>query len=192
MRPLHTVFGIRMSAPARYSRLSISLHWLTLLLIIVVYAMMEFKGLFPKDSPERALMKMVHASCGLTILALTVIRLTTRLFQRSPAISPAPPAWEQAGARLMHVALYAFLIAMPLLAWFGINSFGGTVKAWGFALPALTGEDKALGRTLIDTHKLIANIGYALIGLHALAALKHHYISRDNTLRRMLPARTRG
>jgi len=178
-----------MSAPARYSRLSISLHWLTLLLIVVVYSMMEFKGLFPKDSPERAFMKMLHASCGLTILALTAIRLATRPFQHTPAITPAPAAWEQTVARLMHAALYAMLIALPLLAWFGINAFGGTVKAWGMALPALTGVDKALGRTLIDTHKLIANIGYALIGLHALAALKHHYISRDDTLRRMLPSR---
>ncbi|MHA3904990.1 cytochrome b [Castellaniella sp. WN] len=178
-----------MSAPARYSRLSISLHWLTLLLIIVVYAMMEFKGLFPKDSPERAFMKMMHASCGLTILALTLARLATRLFQHSPAITPAPAAWERAGAGLMHVALYAMLIALPLLVWFGINSFGGTVRAWGIALPALTGVDKALGGAVIDTHKLIANVGYALIGLHALAALKHHYISRDDTLRRMLPSR---
>src|SRR5690606_31179191 len=104
-------------------------------------------------------------------------------FQHTPAITPAPAAWEQTVARLMHAALYAMLIALPLLAWFGINSFGGTVKAWGMALPALTGVDKALGRTLIDTHKLIANIG------HALAALKHHYISRDDTLRRMLPSR---
>ncbi|MGB6008888.1 cytochrome b [Castellaniella sp.] len=178
-----------MPAPARYSRLSISLHWLTLFLIVVVYSMMEFKGLFPKDSPERAFMRTMHASCGLTILALTAIRLATRPFQRSPAIVPAPAAWERIGARLMHAALYAMLIALPLLSWFGINAFGGTVKAWGIALPALTGEDKTLGRAVIDTHKLIANIGYGLIGLHALAALKHHYISRDNTLRRMLPSR---
>ncbi|MDY0310377.1 MAG: cytochrome b [Castellaniella sp.] len=179
-----------MPAPARYNRLSISLHWLTLLLIVVVYAAMELKGLFPKESSEHALMKMLHSSCGLTILALTVIRLATRLTQGRPAITPEPAAWERASALLMHVALYAFLIAMPLLAWFGINAVGGTVKVWGIALPALTGEDKALGKTIIDTHKLIANIGYALIGLHALAALRHHYISRDDTLRRMLPART--
>ena len=179
-----------MSAPTRYNRLSISLHWITLLLIIVVYAMMEFKDFFPKDSPERAFMKMMHFSFGLTILALTLIRLATRLFQRSPAITPEPAVWERIVARLTHVALYAMLIALPLLAWFGINAYGGTVHVWGIALPALTGVDKALGETVLDTHELIANAGYALIGLHALAALKHHYISRDDTLRRMLPLRT--
>ncbi|WP_368641034.1 cytochrome b [Castellaniella ginsengisoli] len=178
-----------MPAPARYSRPAIALHWITLLLIVVVYAMMELKGLFPKDSPEQGFMKMIHASCGLTILALTVVRLATRLARRSPAITPAPAAWEQFAARLMHAALYAMLLALPLLAWTGINAFGGTVKVWGIALPALIGVDKALGSTILDTHRLIANTGYFLIGLHALAALKHHYVRRDDTLRRMLPLR---
>ncbi len=178
-----------MSTPARYSRPAIALHWITLLLIVVVYAMMELKGLFPKDSPEQAFMKMMHASCGLTILALTTVRLVTRLCRRSPAITPAPAVWERLSARLMHVALYGMLLALPLLAWFGINAFGGTAQVWGIALPALAGVDKALGSTIFDAHRLIANIGYFLIGLHTLAALKHHYIRRDDTLRRMLPAR---
>lgn len=178
-----------MSTPSRYSRLSINLHWLTLLLIIVVYAMAELKGFFPKESTTAATMRMLHSSCGLTILALTLVRLGSRLFQRAPAITPQPAVWENLAARLMHIALYAMLITLPLLAWFGINSFGGSPKIWGIALPALTGVDKALGSTIFDAHKLIAKIGYGLIALHALAALKHHYIRRDDTLQRMLPAR---
>ena len=177
------------STPARYNRLSIGLHWLTLLLIIVVYSMMEFRGLFPKDSPERAFMRMMHVTCGLTILALTVIRLGVRLSQRTPPITPAPAAWEMAAAHLMHAALYAMLIALPLLAWFGINAHGHAVQVWGVSLPMITSENPELGKTIIGTHKLIAKTGYFLIGLHALAALKHHYLSRDNTLRRMLPGR---
>ncbi|HET8597519.1 MAG TPA: cytochrome b [Castellaniella sp.] len=175
--------------PRRYSRLAISLHWLTLLLIIVVYSMMEFKGLFPKDSPERAFMKMLHSSCGLTILALTLVRVGARFFQRAPDITPAPPAWEQRAAVLMHAALYAMLIALPLLAWFAISAAGGSPRFWGIPLPALTTENKELARSVIDAHKLIANIGYGLIALHVLAALKHHYIRRDDTLLRMLPGR---
>lgn len=174
---------------ARYSRPAIALHWITLLLIVVVYAAMEFKDLFPKDSPERALTRMLHASCGLTILALTVARLCLRPLNRIPDIVPPPAKWERISAGLMHVALYTLLIILPLLAWFAISARGGTPQVWGFALPALTGEDKALAKSVMDAHRLIANIGYALIGLHVLAALKHHYISRDNTLRRMLPSR---
>lgn len=178
-----------MSTPSRYSRLSISLHWLTLLLIIVVYAMAELKGFFPKESATGAAMRMLHSSCGLTILALTLLRLASRPFQRTPAITPQPAAWESLAARLMHAALYALLIVLPLLAWFGISAYGSNPAVWGIPLPALTGEDKALGSTLFDAHKLIANIGYGLIALHTLAALKHHYINRDNALQRMLPAR---
>ncbi|WP_323012106.1 cytochrome b [Castellaniella sp.] len=179
-----------MSAPSQYSRLSIGLHWLTLLLIIVVYAMAELKGFFPKDSSTHATMKMLHSSCGLTILTLTAIRLVARIFQHAPAIYPAPAPWENLLAKLMHIALYAMLIGLPLLAWFAISAFGGSPSIWGIPLPALTTENKDLATSVIGAHKLIANIGYGLIGLHVLAALKHHYISRDNTLRRMLPARS--
>jgi len=178
-----------MSVPSRYSRLSITLHWLTLLLIIAVYSMAEFKGFFPRESATAATMRMLHSSCGLTILALTLIRVGTRLFQRSPGIAPPPAAWEKLLARLMHLALYAMLIGLPLLAWFAISAMGGSPRIWGISLPALTAENKALGKSVIGAHKLIANIGYGLIALHVLAALKHHYISRDNTLLRMLPAR---
>ena len=172
---------------SRYSRLSISLHWLTLLLVIGAYAMMEFRGFVPKDSPERAFMRMMHVTCGLSILVLTLIRLGVRLRQPAPPITPAPAAWEMAAARLLHGALYAMLIALPLLAWFGINAHGHAVQLWGISLPMITGENPELGKAVIGTHKLIAKIGYFLIGLHVLAALKHHYVSRDDTLRRMLP-----
>ena len=177
------------TTPARYSRLSISLHWLTLLLVIGAYAMMEFRGLVPKDSPERAFMRMMHVTCGLSILVLTLIRLGVRLGRRTPPITPAPAAWEMTSARLMHGALYAMLIALPLLAWFGINAHGHAVQVWGVSLPMITGENPDLGKAVIGSHKLIAKAGYFLIGLHALAALKHHYFNRDDTLRRMLPGR---
>ncbi|MFT0533682.1 cytochrome b [Castellaniella hirudinis] len=178
-----------MSAPRQYSRLSIGLHWLTLLLIIVVYAMAELKGFFPRDSATAAAMRILHSSCGLTILALTIIRLAVRLRHPAPRITPAPADWENLLAKVMHAALYAMLIALPLLAWFAISAFGGSPRFWGIPLPALTTENKDLAKNVIGAHKLIANIGYGLIGLHALAALKHHYIRRDDTLRRMLPAR---
>ena len=97
-----------MPAPSRYSRLSITLHWLTLLLIGVVYSMAEFKGFFPRESATAATMRMLHSSCGLTILALTLIRVSSRLFQRAPDIAtgstrqcnqPAVVASQQCVAR---------------------------------------------------------------------------------------------
>ncbi|CAM5779241.1 cytochrome b [Castellaniella caeni] len=178
-----------MSAPSRYSPLSISLHWLTLLLLVVVYTTAELKGFFPRESATMATLKMLHSSCGLTVLVLAVLRLGARLAQHAPGITPAPAAWETRLAQLMHVALYALVIGLPLLAWFGINAAGGSPRLWGLPLPVLSAENKALAKSVLGAHKLIANIGYGLIGLHALAALRHHYIRRDDTLLRMLPAR---
>ncbi|MDR2154682.1 MAG: cytochrome b/b6 domain-containing protein, partial [Burkholderiaceae bacterium] len=57
---------------------------------------------------------------------------------------------------------------------------------------ALIGPDKALGKQIKEVHETVATIGYGLIGLHAAAALFHHYVMRDNTLLRMLPARKGG
>jgi cytochrome b561 len=81
---------------------------------------------------------------------------------------------------------------MPLLGWMILSGEGKPVSFFGIQLPALIPENKALARQLEDIHELTGNIGYALIGLHAAAALAHHYFQRDNTLLRMLPLRRRS
>lgn len=179
------------TTPDRYHRLSISVHWLTLLLLVAVYALIELRGQFPKGSDARELMKTWHNMLGLLVFVLLFARLALRLRFRVPPITPAPPAWQQALARAMHVALYAFLFVMPLLGWLTLSAKGKPIPFFGLELPALIGPDKGLARSLEDLHELIGNIGYYLIGLHALAALFHHYLVHDNTLIRMLPGRGR-
>jgi cytochrome b561 len=87
----------------------------------------------------------------------------------------------------MHLALYLFLIAMPLLGWLALSATGKPVPFFGLQLPALVGADKALADSLKEIHETIGTVGYYLVGLHAAAALFHHYGMRDNTLPRMLP-----
>ena len=87
----------------------------------------------------------------------------------------------------MHLALYAFLVAMPLLGWLTLSAKGKPIPFFGLQLPALVGADKALADSLKEVHETIGTIGYYLVGLHAVAALFHHYGMRDNTLQRMLP-----
>lgn len=163
----------------------ISLHWLTFLLIIAVYALMEFKGIYPKDSPERALMKSLHFSIGISVLVLTLARIVVRILTKVPPIVPEPPAKQQLLAKLVHLALYGFLIAMPVIGMLMINSHGHNAHVWGIELPALIGEDKSLGRLFHEMHEVIANIGYLLIGTHAAAGIYHHHKMKDNTLLRM-------
>lgn len=169
----------------RYSTLLISLHWLMLLLIVTVYCAMEFRGWFPRDSAARGFMKVAHITLGLSVLALVVVRIGARLASAVPAIVPAPSVWEARLAKLTHLLLYAFMIAMPLLGWLMLSAEGRTIPFWGLELPALLEPDKALGHRIEDFHVLLGKLGYFLIGLHALAALVHHYIKRDNTLVRM-------
>ncbi|MBS0590327.1 MAG: cytochrome b [Proteobacteria bacterium] len=173
----------------RYSALSISAHWLTALLIIAVYCLIEFRDIFPRGSDGREAMKMWHIMLGLVIFGLVFVRLAALAVYRIPPIMPTPPAWQHILAKWMHFALWLFLIAMPVLGWLTLSAQGKPVPFFGLELPALLAPDKALGHQLEEIHETIGTIGYWLIGLHVVAALYHHHFMRDDTLLRMLPQR---
>jgi cytochrome b561 len=174
----------------RYGSLSIGMHWLMLLLLVAVYACIELREFYPRGSDLREGLKTWHFMLGLGVFALVFVRLAIRLVSGpTPPIRPAPPVWQERLAALMHLALYAFLIAMPLLGWLTLSASDKPVPFFGLQLPALLGADKALADSLKEIHETIGTVGYYLVGLHALAALVHHYVNRDNTLRRMLPGR---
>lgn len=179
------------TSPARFHALSIAAHWLTLALLIAVYALIEFHGDFPKGSALHDGMKTWHFMLGLTVFAIVFLRLALRLVFRAPPIVPQPPAWQRFLGTTMHGALYAFLIVMPLLGWLTLSAKGKTIPWFGLELPPLHAPDQALAKTLEQIHVPLGTIGYYLIGLHAVAALFHHYALRDNTLLRMLPWRPR-
>lgn len=176
----------------RYGALTIGMHWLMLILLVAVYACIELRGFYPKGSALRDAMKTWHFMLGLSVFALVFVRIALRVAGRTPPIVPAPPPWQQRLAALGHLAIYAFLIAMPLLGWLVLSAAGKPVPFFGMQLPALVGPDKALAHGLEEIHETIGTIGYYLIGLHAAAALFHHYVMRDDTLLRMLPRRGRA
>lgn len=171
----------------RYGPVSISLHWLMLLLIAAVYALMELRGYFPKGSDTREAMKTWHYMLGLSVLVLALLRVANQAIGPHPRITPAPPAWIGLSARLMHLGLYLLMIGMPILGWLSLSAEGEPIPFFGFQLPALVGESKQSAEWLEEVHEIGATVGYFLIGFHAVAALFHHYRVRDDTLRRMLP-----
>lgn len=184
-RPEATAIPLRRD---RYQPAVIFMHWLTLLLLIAVYAFIELKGYFPKKSPARDAMQAWHELMGITVFGIVLARLLVRrLYDRTPAIAPEPPHWQLALAKAMHVTLYAFLVIMPILGWFVVSAKGTLDLPLGVHLMPLIPPDKPLAETLQEIHETIGNVGYYLVGLHALIALFHHYWMRDNTLRRMLP-----
>lgn len=175
--------------PARYSSLSIALHWLMLALLVAVYACIELRELYPKGSDPREALKTWHFMLGLSVFALVWLRLAARLAGTMPRIVPPPARWQAAAAHTLHALLYLFMIGMPLAGWLLLSAAGKPVPFFGLELPALIAENKALAKQIKELHETVGTLGYYLLALHALAALFHHYVKRDNTLARMLPRR---
>jgi cytochrome b561 len=178
------------STPDRYGNLSIALHWLMLLLLIAVYASILLREVYPKGSDPREALKMWHFMLGLCVFALVFLRIALRFVGRAPPKVPPPTRWQQLLANGMHLARYALLIAMPLLGWLVLSASGKPIPLFGLELPSIWPQDKELAGTLKSLHETIGELGYYLVGLHAVAALFHHYIVRDNTLLRMLPLKS--
>ena len=171
----------------RYSTAQRNLHWIILILIVLAYITMEFRGEFARGSAGRVFMVQSHFLLGLSILALFIPRILLRFKRGTPAIEPALPAWQANLSKLLHVAIYIFLFAQPLLGLATVWTDGKVIMIpfTGIELPALLAANKELAHQLEDLHKLLAEIFYYLVGLHVLAALYHHFIRKDDTLKRM-------
>jgi len=126
---------------------------------------------------------------GLSIFGLVWLRIAARLVWLAPSVLPGP-AWQRRLAATTHLALYLFLIAIPIAGWLVLSGEGKSVPFFGLTLPPLIAPNGALAEQMEEWHELGGTIGYGLVGLHAAAALFHHYILRDSIVIRMLPVRS--
>lgn len=173
----------------RYSKLSIALHWAMFLLVVAVYSCMLLRENYPQGSAMREGLKTWHFMLGLLVFLLVLFRIAVRVLGTKPPITPEPPAWQLLFAKLIHVALYGFMLGMPIAGWVILSASGKIIPFFGLELPPLVGQSKALAGQVKEMHETVATIGYFLIGLHAFAALFHHYVAKDDTLQRMIPSR---
>jgi cytochrome b561 len=169
-----------------------SLHWLIAVLLIF---MLFFGGdLMKGEKGGSFLGPSLHASIGSAILVLSVLRLVWRLYNPPPAYPASMAPWEQMAAKTTHLLFYVLLIGMPLTGWLATPKFlseeGAMMGLTVFGAFPLPGAPN-LGLPMKAIHDLGSNFGIALLALHVLAALKHHFVNRDGVLRRMLPARVR-
>lgn len=169
----------------RYSTASIALHWATVLLFIAVYVLINLADGFPRGSPERQAARDWHGMFGLLIFALVWLRIALRVLGTTPPIQPPPSALMEKLAKLGHLALYVLMVALPMVGWLMLSAKGKPIPFFGLELPALLAPNKELGHTIEEIHEFGGNLGYFLIGGHAVAALFHHYVVKDNTLLRM-------
>ena len=177
------------STSTHYSKTMILLHWLTVILMIAVYLTIENRGLFAKGTEARDLIKYSHFVLGFGVFVLVWLRLFIRLRQPYPTITPPLVNWQHTLSKLVHILLYALMIIMPILGWLILSAAGKTLDLGLFSLPNFLQTDRGLAHDIEELHGLIGKVGYFIIGLHALAALLHHYVMKDNTLLRMLPSK---
>lgn len=169
----------------KYSALQIAIHWLVLMLTILSWCSMDLRGYFPRD--YRPWINMLHVSSGILILLLMAARLLLRIRRPAPPIVPKPKPWAIGMAHLGHLIIYLLFIALPLIGLGLMYSRGTPWFAFGLAMPHAAEANFERVDMLKEYHVLLANLSYYVVALHALAALLHHYLWRDNTLLRMMP-----
>jgi cytochrome b561 len=176
----------KLTAAGRYTGVSKTLHWVIALL---AFSQLAMGKLFEVEADEPGSLFFWHTASGLLVLALMVVRLGWRLTHAVPAQPPTTPGWQQRAARITHVAFYGLLIALPVSGWLLASLDGDAVSFFGlFSVPPLPVPGGEASEDLLEEgHELLGNILLVLSGIHVLAGLKHHYIDRDDVLRRMMP-----
>jgi cytochrome b561 len=144
-------------------------------------------------SPRKLDLFVWHKSIGVTILLLVIFRIAWRLTHTTPGPATAGGRWEHWAARASHTLLYMLMIAVPISGWWVSDTSRIPFEAyWLIPVPDLLAADRAASQAAELVHGILTKTLLALIALHIAAALRHHFILRNDTLRRMLPSRRRS
>jgi cytochrome b561 len=168
-----------------YTRTAVALHWFIALLITAGFTL----GATMTDlhmSPRKLKLYSYHKWIGITVLGLVLIRSVWRLTHAPPPEVPMP-RWQLRAARATHFLLYALMIVTPMCGWMYTSAAGYPVvylKLW--QLPDLVRKNKELADVLAEVHGFLAWTLFWVVLLHTAAALKHHFVDRDSTLKRIL------
>ena len=173
--------------PHRYTVVAQTLHWVIAALIATQFTLAWMQEDLPLGMRKLALLAS-HKSFGMTVLMLAVLRLAWRLFNPAPALPDGMSKFENFAARATHIAFYVLLFAMPLTGWLMSSAKNYSVSWFHlFTWPNLIAPDDHSFEVLKETHDLLSNVLLAIVILHVLAALKHHFWNKDDVLKRMLP-----
>jgi cytochrome b561 len=158
----------------RYGVVAQAFHWVTVVLLATAW-LVAHGGSRP-----------LHETLGFTVFVIVAARLLWRAFDRRPAHDTLSPV-VALGSKLVHWLLYGMLIAIPLTAIVGTWLGGHPIVVYGLDLGPYVTESRQLGHQIMGMHQLLANAIVVVAGLHAAAALFHHFFMKDDVLRAMLP-----
>jgi len=172
----------------RWGSVAKAFHWVVVALIVTQFVLIKIAQNLPSGG-EKIEFYARHKSVGITILMLAVLRLLWRWLNPAvPALPDTLKPYERGLARFSHFALYTLLFAMPLTGW-TMSSARNFPVSWFnlLQLPDLVPASKPLYGLLHETHETLAWVLVAVAALHVVGALKHHFVYKDDVLRRMLP-----
>jgi len=175
----------------RYTRTAVILHWL--IAVMIIGQLLGGKIMMWLDpAPLKFELFQLHKSFGFIILGLSILRLIWRLMHKAPALPDNLKPWERKAAKFTHVGFYAFIIGLPLSGWVMVSASTPRITTKIFKsikVPDVPGIPRTeTMETITKTaHEVLAYALAALILLHIGAALKHHFVLKDDVLSRMLP-----
>lgn len=170
-----------------YGIVAQAFHWLMAALVLVQLGLGLYAARLPV-SLARLVWLSRHKSLGLAILALVVLRLTWRTFERPPALSEAMPRWERRAALANHRGLYLLLVLAPLAGWASASAAGLSVNWFGlFPVPDLLGKNAPLAEAFKAVHVACVAVLALLLVAHIGAVARHVFLLHDGIARRMLP-----
>lgn len=184
-----------MAEKSRYDAVAIILHWLIAIAIVGQLAMGWLMINIKSATFLKFELYQTHKSLGMTILAVSLLRLAWRLFHAPPPLPGSMPAWEQNLAHVGHGALYVLLLALPLSGWAMVSASPRNIPTVLYGviplphisfLSGLPNKDAAEA-ILKDLHRASVWVLIILLAGHVGAALRHQFLLRDGVLMRMVP-----
>lgn len=163
-------------------------HWLVALVVLCALSAIVLRGLMPAGHPWRPALRHTHLVAGQLVLLGALVRVAVR-WRSTLAPLPGAPLWQLWASRATHALLYVVMLGQPLTGVLFMQAGDKDVALFGLVWPQLVGSSTDLHFQLKDAHLLMGNLAMGLIALHAGAALWHHLVRRDDTLRRMLMLR---
>ncbi|KIZ33811.1 MULTISPECIES: cytochrome b [Rhodopseudomonas] len=170
--------------PSEYGAFAVALHWVIFFAIIALFALVNYAGSLDKTDPMRGTAMDWHKAIGTVVLGLALLRIFWNKVHGAPDLVPTSRLTDVL-ARISHGLLYLLLLAVPATGLGMVLSAGRGVTLLG--IPPLFAPNKSLAGLLHETHETLFWVTVALVGVHVVAALWHHYIRHDSTLGRMVP-----